>query len=193
MINLLPPEDKSRVLFARRNTSLRSWIIATTIGAVGILIIIAVGHVFINQSSKVWQAQVQQSQEQLERQQLTQTQAKVSEMSDSIKLVTQVLSKQVLFSSLLSQVGAAMPPGSSLQTLSINSVEGGIDLTAGALDYNSATQVQINLADPKNKIFETADIVSVACQDTAESAYPCQVTIRALFAKNNTFQYGSER
>lgn len=191
MINLLPNETKQQLLFARKNTALKNWIVATVIGLLGILLVIAAGQLFISRSTTVWQKQVNDTKQQLEQQQLQQTQNRVTEMSDSIKLASQVLSKQVLLSKLLTQVTTVLPTGTSLQSLSIKSAEGGIDLTAIARDYQSATQVQINLADPKNKVFEKADIVSVTCQDNSNTGYPCTVTLRALFAKDNAFQYSS--
>lgn len=190
MINLLPTETKQQLLFARRNSVLKGWITATLAGLLGVLIIIAAGQLFISQSTTAWQRQVDDTKQQLEKQQLQQTQNRVTEMSDSIKLASQVLSKQVLFSKLLSQVTTVLPTGTSLQSLSIKSAESGIDLTAIAKDYQSATQVQINLADPKNKVFEKADIVSVTCQNNT-TEYPCTVTLRALFAKDNIFQYST--
>lgn len=190
MINLLPAGTKQEISYARKNNALRKWVIATVFGLLGIAIVIAAGFLFINHSTNVWQKQVNDSKAQLEKQNLAATQTRVAEMSDSIKLASQVLSKQVLFSKLLSQITTVMPSGTSLQSLSIKAVEGGIDLTAAAKDYQTGTQVQVNLADPKNKIFDKADIVSITCSGKPEE-YPCTVTIRALFAKDNAFQYNS--
>lgn len=191
MINLLPLSQKKQISYARRNTKLRRWLIANVIGVLGIVIIIATGQLFMARSTNSWQKQVDDTAAQLQVQKLQETQTRVGEISDSVKLAIQVLSKQVLFSKLLTQIGSVMPNGTSLQSLSIASPEGGIDLTAAATNYLSATQVQVNLSDPNNKIFEKADIVSVSCQqdEDADQRYPCQVTIRALFAKDNSFQY----
>ncbi len=193
MINLLPPDYKDELVFARRNTALKNWVIMSCAGVLGIVLIIAVGQIFISRSTVNSQRQVNQTREQLNAQKLEETQKQVTDISDSIKLAIAVLGREILFSKLLSQVATAMPNGSSLQSLTINSTQGGIDLTAGATTYQTATQVQINLADPNNKIFEKADIVNVTCDSkpatTATSAYPCTVSIRALFAKDNIFQY----
>lgn len=190
MINLLPSGVKQEIAFARRNTSLRKWVIATGIGLVGIALVIAAGQLFISRSTATMQHQVNSSKQSLEKQNLAQTQTRVAEMSDSIKLASQVLSKQILFSKLLAQITTVMPTGTSLESLSIKSVEGGIDLSAGAKDYQAATQVQVNLADSKNKIFQKADIIGINCDRTTID-YPCTVTIRALFSKENAFQYTS--
>ena len=189
MINLLPPDFKSELVFARRNAALKNWVVMSCAGVIGIVLIIAAGHVFIARSTVNSQAQVNQAQAQLNAQKLTETQAQITDISDSIKLAIAVLGREILFSKLLSQIGSAMPNGSSLQSLTINSTQGGIDLTAGATNYQTATQVQVNLADPNNKIFEKADIINATCDSTSKTAYPCTVSIRALFAKDNVFQY----
>lgn len=191
MINLLPDAYKKRVSYARRNTKLRRWAIANLIGVFGIVLVITAGQLFMTRSTNSWQKQVDSVAAQLEVQKLEETQSRVTEISDSVKLAIQVLSKQVLFSKLLTQIGSAMPNGASLQSLSIASPEGGIDLTAVATSYQTATQVQVNLSDPENRIFEKADIIAVSCQQESEAAsdYPCRVTIRALFSKDNVFQY----
>jgi hypothetical protein len=191
MINLLPPDYKSDIVYARKNTALKNWVLLSCIGVIGIVLIIAAGHVFISRSTNTWQKQVTDTRAQLGAQKLDETQKQITDISDSIKLALAVLSREILFSKLLSQVGAAMPSGTKLQSLSINSTQGGIDLTAAATTYQTATQVQINLADPANKIFEKADIVNAACNDNTKdpTPYPCSVTIRALFAKDNAFQY----
>ena len=85
-----------------------------------------------------------------------------------------------------------MPENSVLSDIEISKVEGGIDLTADARDQNTATQVQVNLADPNNKLFDKVDIVSVNCDSTTNPEYPCKVILRALFTKNNPFSFTNQ-
>lgn len=194
MINLLPPEVKENITYARRNTRLRKWCIALFVSVLAIGGVVVAGQLYMQQSIRAYSTQVEQDKQQLEAQKLTETQNKVKDLTNSLKLVVQVLSREILFSKLLSQIGAALPNGSVLTDLSINTVQGGLDLRASAVDYQTATQVQINLQDPNNKIFEKADIVNVQCAGTstlgtAPSEYPCTVQVRALFAKNNPFLF----
>ena len=87
-------------------------------------------------------------------------------------------------------MGAAIPAKASLTGISISKLSGGIDLTAAASDYNTATQVQVNLQDPANKIFDKADIINIVCSSTStDPQYPCTITIRAQFSKNNPFLF----
>lgn len=192
MINILPSELKQNITYARRNTSLRAWMVAILVAIGCVVIVIAAGHVYLQHSINNYSQQVALSKQQLADQKLEETGRDIEAISGNLKLVTQVLSRAMLFSRLLGQIGATIPNGSVLTSLNIsNRVQGGIDLSFSATDYHTATQVQVNLADPENKIFEKADIVSVQCDEPGASEtttmYPCRVQIRALFAKNNSF------
>lgn len=197
MINLLPPQTKQELIYARKNDALKNWTIACLCALLGVIVIVAVGHLFIYQSTQTWQKQVDETHQQLGAQKLEDTQKKITDISDSIKLTLQVLSREILFSKLISQIGNTIPDGSALQGLTINTSQSGVDLTAVATDYQTATQVHINLSDPKNKIFEKADILNITCSTpNADTQYPCVIGIRALFANKNEFQYvtpGSQR
>lgn len=188
MINLLPPDTREAIMYARRNTRLLHWSLALLAGIAGMVAIVVFGFFYIDQNTKNINQQVELARQELKVQKLEETQKRVEDLSGSLKLVTQVLSKQILFSELLQQVGAVMPSGSSLGGLNISKVQGGIDLQAVSRDYQTASQVQVNLQDPNNKLFEKVDILSINCgSQPAQSAYPCTGTYRASFTKNNPF------
>jgi len=188
MINLLPPDIRQNIMYARRNARLLRWTVGLLIGIVGIGLVIGIGYVYMNKLGKDYATQATQAQADLDKQNPAQTQKEVEDITNSLKLVVQVLSREVLFSKLLAQIGASLPSGSVLLNLSINKLQGGIDLSAGATDYQTASQVQVNLQDPNNKIFDKADIISIQCT-TDGSTYPCTATIRAQFAQNNPFLF----
>jgi Tfp pilus assembly protein PilN len=193
MINLLPPEEKQNIAYARRNTMLVKWSFALLAGIIMVLTVTGFGYVYLNQAIKSSQKQVAATQEQLKVQKLTDTQKRVEQISTSLKLVVQVLGKEVLYSKLIQQIGSAMPPNTVLTNLSINKLQGGIDLQASATDYQSASQVVVNLNDPSNKIFTKADLITSQCGDASsgsgQTKYPCTVTIRAQFASNNPYLF----
>lgn len=188
MINLLPPEVKQGYAYARRNVGLRRWVIAFAIGLVGLGAVGTVGLLSLHQSTLHYQKQVDIAKQALEKDDLKGTQKQIEDISGSFKLVVKVLSQEVLFSKLITQMGAAIPPNANLTGLTIRDTTGGLDIVAEATDYKTATQVQVNLADPENKIFSKADIISITC-NRQDSAYPCIVNIRALFAKDNPFLF----
>jgi Tfp pilus assembly protein PilN len=126
----------------------------------------------------------------LSKQKYGETKKQVGDISGSFKLVVQVLSQEVLFSQLLKQIGATIPNNAYLTGLNISQTKGAIDISASATDYKTATQVQVNLADPKNRIFSRADINNITCGVNAQDPrYPCTISIRALFSPNNPFLF----
>lgn len=188
MINLLSPEVKTGYAYGRRNVLLRKWIFMFLMALIGLGAIGTYGLLAIKQSSVNYNDKILTAQQQLKRDQYEATQKQVKDLTGSFQLVIKVLSQEVLFSKLLQQMGTIMPEGSSLTGLTISQTTGGIDITAGAQDYNTASQVQVNLADPSNKIFSKADIVSINCSG-GNGNYPCTVDIRALFADNNPYLF----
>lgn len=191
MINLLPPEMKQSYRFARRNVMLRNWTFALFLSVIGLVALGTFGLLTIRSSVNNYTSQVSSLQAELKRDKLDQTQKQVQDMSNSLKLAVQVLSQEVLFSKLITQIGAAMPSGTTLTGLNISGVSGGIALTANATTYTTATQVQVNLSDPANKIFSKVDIENITCTPggSNDPQYPCTVQMRALFNTNNPFLF----
>jgi len=187
MINLLPPDVKKSIEFARYNTVLVRWLMALIAAIAGVFIIILIGQMYLTRTTDNITQSTEVVMKSLEEQNLEETQQEVQNISNSLNLVVQVLSRQVQFSDLIRQVGSIIPEGAVLTGLTINQTNGGIDLLADATDYNTATQVQVNLEDPENQIFETADIINIRCEQASDNAYPCQITIRALFGENSQF------
>lgn len=191
MINLLPIETKQDILYARRNTKLLHWCVALVLAMIGAGLIISGGFLYTQRSIQAINNQNVQANNQLQSQKLEETQKKVQDISNHLKLVVQVLSREVLFSKLLQQIGSIVPSKAILTDLKISKAEGGIDLTAIAADHHTATQVLVNAQDTKNKIFDQADLLNITCgaTSTTDPRYPCTVTIRARFAKDNSFLF----
>jgi len=190
MINLLPPAIKQEYSYALRNSALRRWVLACLCSIVGLGLIATYGLVTMQRSTTTYADQVATTQKSLDAQNLSKTEAQVKDISGSFKLVLQVLGKEVLFSKLLKQIATVIPRDAILTNLNISQTVGAVDITAAASDYNTATQVQVNLADPANKIFSKADIVSIVCAANASTPqYPCTIQLRALFASNNPYLF----
>lgn len=191
MINLLPFSLREDISYARKNTGLMRWIIASLVALAGLIIIVAGGLFYIHQSIKSNTVNLEESKKALQTQKVDETQKRVEEISANTKLATQVLSREILFSKLIKQLGSALPASTALKSLMIDKTQGGIQLNAGASDFNAATQLQLNLQDPKNGIFEKADINSINCGEatTENAGLPCDVSLRALFSENNSYRF----
>jgi Tfp pilus assembly protein PilN len=196
MINLLPVETKANYVFARRNTRILKWAAGLLVGILGIALVINGGTIYINQSINDSTNAISDINSQLRYEKLDKVQGQVSAISNNLKLMVTVLSKEVLFSQLLQQIGITLPNGAVLTGINITQVQGGIDLQAAAVNYQTASQIQINLQDPNNKIFSKADLISIQCSGSPgtiggsfSNAYPCKVQIRAQFVANNPFLF----
>lgn len=191
MINLLPPNIKTSYRYAERNVSLIRWAVAGLVVLLGVGLIITYGWLYMNQSISTYTEHVNAKQATLKKEKFAETEKRVQDISSNLKLVVQVLSKEVLFSELLKQIAVAIPANANLTDLNINQLQGGLDITANASDYDTATQVQVNLSNPDNKLFSKADIENISCSSSgsADPRYPCTVRIRTLFVPNNPFLF----
>lgn len=190
MINLIPPAHRQAIYYGRLNTRLVSWAIGIAFAFLGLIIIIGGSLFYLKQDSSQIRSSINKSRESLAIQNEKETLDRVKEINDNLKLTVDVLSNEVLFSELLQHIGLVMPPGTVLEDLSLtNEVFGlGINLQASARDYETGTRVHVNLNDSSNGIFEKADLVSITCEDGEQSSdYPCIVSVRALFMKDNPF------
>lgn len=192
MINLLPPNYKESLHYARRNTTLLRWLTGSTSILIIALITLCSGQLYLRSETRRYEALNNTAQQELSTKDMLGALKTVENISGNLKLIAQVLSRQIIFSELIKQVGAVMPENSVLSDVEISKVDGGIDLSADAKDHTTATQVQVNLADPANKLFDKVDIVSISCEG-ANPNYPCKVSLRALFAKDNPFSFVKQR
>jgi len=191
MINLLPPDVKNNYRYARRNVALRKWMIAFVVALIGLGALATYGLLSMRQSEAVYTKQIATTNAYFKKENFSGTQAEVQDISNSFKLVVKVLGQEVLFSQILKQIATIIPANANLTGLTIAQTQGALDITANATDYKTATQVQVNLADPRNKIFSKADIINISCNSNnlTNPRYPCTVNIRALLASNTPYLF----
>lgn len=188
MINLLPQTRKDDITYGRKNSRLLKYCSLVLVIIFGMACITFVGSLYIKSTQDTVAAQVESSKQSIKSRQLESVQKQAEQISNDIKLTTDVLSKEILFSKLLKQIGAAMPANTSLTDLKIDTAEKALNLSAIASSYDTASQVQVNLSDPKNAIFEKADIIGINC-NVQDPRYPCEVTIKALFGDNSSYLF----
>lgn len=189
MINLLPPNSKKSINYARRNTLLLRACLATLGVTVGVIILFGFGQFYLATTTNRYEKDVSALQNSLQAQDIEGTKKKMQDLSGSVKLVLQVLSREILFSKLLRQAGSVMPSGASLNTLEVSDDQKGVDISAGVRDYQVGTQVQVNLSDPNNKLFTKVDLVSVECDPVKTGDYPCTAKLRALLGDNSPYLF----
>lgn len=185
MINLLPPERALDIRYGRSNARLIRWIIGMVAAIAGLIVIISSGSAYIGRQSSNLESNIASLQQRFQAQKLDQVQKDAKEISGEIKVINQVLSREIKFSSLIQEIGKAMPPGTVLGSLTLTKADGAIDLSANARDYSSAALIAANLNDPSNGLFEKVDVININCTSgtSAATTYKCSGAFRALFSK----------
>lgn len=189
MINLMPADYHAELRLSHLNSILRRWIAATLLATGGLVFIMVAGWIYIDQQNRNLSHSINTLNLQLQAQDLAGTQAKAKAISSNIKIINQVLSREIKFSDLIKQIGSVMPPGTVLSGLTLSKIDGALDLAADARDSTSAAQIAVNLSDPSSKIFDKVDIVNVNCSSTAAGPYPCEATFKALFSASSKSQF----
>ncbi|HZP55331.1 MAG TPA: hypothetical protein VFB03_01005 [Candidatus Saccharimonadales bacterium] len=188
MINLLPNEDRLHLRYGHVNSRLRRWIEIGILLIAILLVVLGSGWVYINKQVSTLNKSIAITQKQLQDQHLEQVQKQADQISENIRIINQVLAREILFSDLIQEIGKVMPPGAVLGTLNLTKVNGALDLSAKTKDYAAAAQIAVNLSDPANNIFEKVDIVNVNCQTTGIT-YPCTANFKALFGKKTPARF----
>lgn len=192
MINLLPGDVKKEIGYGRKNKRMLLWLTGLGVFLILMLCVTGLGYLYNKDYIAKETARVTVAQQRKAELKLQDTQKQFDSLSNQLKLVNKVLSENVLFSKLATQIGSTLPRGVVLTKFDLADVEGGIDISASTTDYQSATQFQLNLQDKNNQLFEKADIVKIDCNNEPsqssedDSPYPCTATYRALFGENSS-------
>ncbi|HEX5394896.1 MAG TPA: hypothetical protein VFW52_00885 [Candidatus Saccharimonadales bacterium] len=181
MINLLPNDYKLNLQFGRQNIKLARWLLVSLVMIFILVLILGAGWLYISKQISDLNSSIAATQSQLQSQNLEKVRKQADEISQNIRVINDVLHREIRFSSLIDEVGKVMPPGTKLSSLTLSDkVDGAIDLNADAKNSTAAAQMAVNISDPKNKLFSKADIINVNCT-SQEKDYPCSVRLRALF------------
>lgn len=198
MINLLPNDYKEDVLYGRRNLKLVRWVIIVWAVVAGVLLIAVFGQFYISQSTSKLQTTLQQSQERIAAQKLEQNQTNLESLNNNFKITSQLLGKQILFSDLFIQLGSIIPKDSVVSQIGLtDKIAGGegVVINIRAASNSAANQAFINISDPKNNLFDDADLLEITKVQSGSSAqgdnfldkYPYSANIQAKFKANSNF------
>jgi Tfp pilus assembly protein PilN len=203
MLNLLPPEAKENINFARRNRTMLRTCTSLLLVVIAMGVVVFFGSMYIDRSKRSLQTSIDTTNGIIKTEKLEDVQKDYQNLSDGVKLIVSILQKEIRFSKLLQEIGSVIPNRAVLTSIVLSDkIDNALDLQARAIDYNTATQVQINLTDPNNKLFDKVDVNSVTCNPATtanttdetvdaivNAAYPCTITVRALFKKDASFLF----
>ncbi|HUD03291.1 MAG TPA: hypothetical protein VMR51_00645 [Patescibacteria group bacterium] len=195
MINLLPDQIKKEIIYGRRNRVLLHWIMSVIIVIAGVGGMTVFGELFINKNVHTLQSVAKLTQARISDQNLTSTQTDIQNLSNNFKTVTQLLSKQLLFSKLFVKIGGIIPNGAILSGITLSNTDSVLDINIASTTRDTATQAFVNIGDPANGLFEKADLVSVSCAQSNSSnsgtigKYPCVTVIKVVIKTDSSFYF----
>lgn len=193
MINISPTERREHFRYSSLNNRLLVWVALLVVANIGLIFISQFGQTALNKDKQNYEYKISATQKAYQADNLGETQKEIQSMQNSINLANKVLSQEMRFSEVLKQITASIPDKAKLSSLTVNKNQGAIDISATAPDYNTATQLQVNLSDKNNKVFSKADIVNISCNGGRDKSSACTVTVRALFSKNNPYLITNKR
>lgn len=159
MINLLPPKRLLEIKIARSNLVLRRYVELTMLSLTFLAATIFVAHHFFTVQQNNIQRTVDLQQQKIAELEPVQKQAE--ELSATVNTISGLLSRNVKFSDMLTQIGGVMPAGSVLTGLqfSIEDAESPLVVSAQVDNEQKAAILRNNLAN--SKLFSRADIKSI--------------------------------
>lgn len=159
MINLLPPRRLLDIRIARRNTSLRRYVELSVVSTVVLVLAVVASFYFLNTQRVNTQKTVDINEQKVK--QLEPVQAEARQLSTTVNTISRLLSRNIKFSQMLTNIGGLMPSGSSLTglQLSIEDLNAPLVVSANIDSEAKAAVLRNNLLS--SSLFKSADIVSI--------------------------------
>jgi Tfp pilus assembly protein PilN len=159
MINLLPPDTKDNLRFARLNVTMVEYsalILITALGLIGIL--------FFGQSLASREERLLSDLTEDKRANLSEYDDQLAEakaLDNRIDTIAALLEREIAFSELLPAIGSLVPSGTTINGLELDSEDGNSLIINGESASQTGPSVfRQNLANT-DSLFSRADIVSI--------------------------------
>ncbi len=190
MINLLPPERLASMRLARSNTVLLRYLELIVISMFVLIMAIVAAQYFLNTQQKNTQQLLDINQKKVKE--LEPVQKEAEELSATVNTISSLLSKNVKFSEMLTQIGGLMPPGSVLTGLqfSIEDLKAPLAISAQVEDEQKAAVLRNNLAN--SSLFSKVEIKTITTIEEDDPAasqnnpYKFTTMINAYFKESVT-------
>lgn len=180
MINLTPSDIKKDRNYRRNNLRYSRWIAQSILMLLILNVFMVAGYGLISARQNQLDEKKSSLSEEISNLKLGEVESKYASFVANVSTVTQILSKQILYSDLIKQIGSVTPTGATLNSVSISSKDNALDLNFKINSQDIAPIIQLNLEDEKNNLFSKADIVQLNCPTTAT----CTTQLKAEYKKD---------
>ena len=189
MINLLPPKRVLNIKTARNNTVLKRYIELTIIGMLIIIAGAVLAYALFTTEKENVQKTVDLNQQKISKLEPVQKQAE--ELSATVNTISGLLSRNIKFSEMLTNIGGVMPDGSVLTGLqfSIQDIKSPLVVSAQVDNEQKAAVLRNNLAG--SELFEKADIQSITKNEEGDTTAPSigSVPVDSSTTENSLYKF----
>jgi len=181
MINLLPPEIKTNISFARRNVTLAQLVVLTSLTLVAALGIVGFGVFIMNADQSALEKSIETKTQSL--QSYIETEKKAQVLASDIDTAGKILAREVRFSEVLKLIGSILPDGASLRNLQLTNDDLPVKLTTFINDKALAPTLRNNIEE--SDLFDAADLESLTAIETGGTIIGYEAVIVARPASTN--------
>lgn len=180
MINLLPPETKRELQAARSNTLLLRYNVFLLGAVLFLLVAIAVVYVYLNNTKAAAEQVISENKTKVAG--YTSVEAQAKEFSTNLQTAKQILDQEVNYSKVILEFAALMPPGTILDTLTLDSATFGTPITLNAKAKNYETALALKDSFQKSNLFTNVHFQSIS--GGTDVNYPISVNLNVTIKKD---------
>ena len=197
MINLLPPQTKKELRSARLNVILLRYCIFLVICVVFLVGIFGVGFYITDIDAQAAQKKRAESQRKIN--QYSKVKAEAEAFSGNLANAKTILSSEVVFSKLITDIAGVLPSGAILGSLNLTSNTLGAPISLQAKVTTNAKAIELKDKLEASTLFEKVSIVSIQVSEVSDSgnsldrSHPVGVTLNAVLSKPTTTPTGASK
>lgn len=175
MINLLPPKVKREIIAGRSNVILWRYCVVSLI--LGFLLIVATAGIYFIMAHT--RTTARQTIETGNRQalQYQKVQQDYESFSANLKIAKAILDKDVRYSKVALKIAQAMPSGTILQTLTLDSKKLGTPMTINARGKTYGDALRLKDSFQQSSLFKDVNLASAVAEKENKDGYPINITI----------------
>jgi len=181
MINLLPDDVKKQISAARTNIMLVKYIIVLGFAIAFLALACTMTYLLLINNKTIAEKIIENSQFKNTPYSLAKKQE--SSLRTSLSTAKSILDQQILYSNVITGIGAALPTGIVLDTLSLNSSTFGTPITikAYARSADDVTKLKENFQN--STLFSNFSVTSLTTNQSDSSGYPVTISISTIINK----------
>lgn len=165
MINVLPPEVKSQLNYAKRNSRLLRYVSLTGLVLLALSALLGTGFWYADRQINSYQQSL--AIKQTERQSHAETEAKIESLQANLNLIDKLLTEKTRYSILLNDLAAVLPDNSYITHLTLTGDDKEpLEISVATDSFNRAAEVRNGLISSKR--IKSADIQNVSENEDGE-------------------------